>query len=230
MPVPSLAGVHKRPLLRDNVFESIRNAIVDGTFEPGERLKDTELEAWLGVSRTPIREALLRLERAGLIVALPGKATIVAPTNYPELVDMSQLLQADLKKIGVELDVQPLDPAQWYPKLNGGDYQMTFSFAGNSHKYPTRMALGTAFRLANNPLWPAGPPKAYADAVNAANGTLDPAEQKKAFDRIQEVMLDEAWNLSVAWRYTLFASQKYVKGLDWSVDDQVALDSVWLDK
>ena len=74
MPVPPLAGVHKRPLLRDNVFESLRNAIVDGTFEPGERLKDTELEAWLGVSRTPIREALLRLERAGLVIALPGKA------------------------------------------------------------------------------------------------------------------------------------------------------------
>ena len=34
MPVPSLAGVHKRPLLRDNVFESIRNAIVDGTLGP----------------------------------------------------------------------------------------------------------------------------------------------------------------------------------------------------
>jgi ABC-type transport system substrate-binding protein len=158
------------------------------------------------------------------------KATIVAPTNFPELVDMSQFLQADLKKIGVELDVQPLDPAQWYPKLNSGDYQMTFSFAGNSHKYPTRMALGTAYRLANNPLWPAGPPKAYADAVNAANGTLNPAEQKRAFDRIQEVMLDEAWNLSVAWRYTLFASQKYVRGLDWSVDDMLALDSIWLDK
>ncbi|GAA2129362.1 GntR family transcriptional regulator [Arthrobacter humicola] len=92
MPVPSLSGVHKRPLLRDNVFESIRNAIVDGTFEPGERLKDTELEAWLGVSRTPIREALLRLEHAGLVIALPGKATIVAPYDQASTESTQQVV------------------------------------------------------------------------------------------------------------------------------------------
>ncbi|MDQ6752722.1 MAG: GntR family transcriptional regulator, partial [Actinomycetota bacterium] len=41
MPIPSLQGVHKRSLLRDNVYGSILDAIVDGTFAPGERLKDT---------------------------------------------------------------------------------------------------------------------------------------------------------------------------------------------
>ncbi|EPR76943.1 Transcriptional regulator, GntR family [Leifsonia rubra CMS 76R] len=79
MPVPEKNSVHKRSLLRDDVYASIRDAIVDGTFAPGERLRDTELEKWLGVSRTPIREALLRLERGGLVVSLPGKATLVAP-------------------------------------------------------------------------------------------------------------------------------------------------------
>jgi DNA-binding GntR family transcriptional regulator len=104
MPVPSLAGVHKRPLLRDNVFESIRNAIVDGTFEPGERLKDAELEAWLGVSRTPIREALLRLERAGLVVALPGKATIVAPCDPASTLSTQQVV-AGLHELAARLAV-----------------------------------------------------------------------------------------------------------------------------
>ncbi|QYF91114.1 GntR family transcriptional regulator [Arthrobacter sp. PAMC25284] len=94
MPTPDLQGVHKRSLLRDNVFESIRDAIVDGTFTPGERLKDTELEAWLGVSRTPIREALLRLERAGLVVAMPGKATIVAPYDLASTVNAQQVVAA----------------------------------------------------------------------------------------------------------------------------------------
>ena len=102
MPVPSLAGVHKRPLLRDNVFESIRNAIVDGTFEPGERLKDAELEAWLG--RTPIREALLRLERAGLVVALPGKATIVAPCDPASTLSTQQVV-AGLHELAARLAV-----------------------------------------------------------------------------------------------------------------------------
>ncbi|UVJ39357.1 GntR family transcriptional regulator [Arthrobacter sp. CJ23] len=94
MPIPSLHGVHKRSLLRDNVFASIRDAIVDGTFAPGERLKDTELETWLGVSRTPIREALLRLERAGLVIALPGKATIVAPYDAASTVSTQQVVAA----------------------------------------------------------------------------------------------------------------------------------------
>lgn len=107
MPVPPLSGVHKRPLLRDHVFESIRNAIVDGTFEPGERLKDTELEAWLGVSRTPIREALLRLERAGLVIALPGKATIVAPFDQESTLSSQQVV-AGLHELAARLAVPSL--------------------------------------------------------------------------------------------------------------------------
>ena len=50
-------------------------AIVDGTFAPGEQLRDLELAGWLGVSRTPVREALLRLAEAGLVAAEPGRST-----------------------------------------------------------------------------------------------------------------------------------------------------------
>lgn len=87
-------GIHKRSLLRDDVYQSIRDAIVNGTLAPGERLKDPELEAWLGVSRTPIREALLRLERAGLIIAAPGRATIVAPLDAGSTVNAQQVVAA----------------------------------------------------------------------------------------------------------------------------------------
>ncbi|MGO4384640.1 GntR family transcriptional regulator [Specibacter sp. RAF43] len=94
MPTPTPHGIHKRSLLRDEVYESIRDAIIDGTFGPGERLKDPELEAWLGVSRTPIREALLRLERAGLIIAKPGRATIVAPLDPASTIGAQQVVAA----------------------------------------------------------------------------------------------------------------------------------------
>lgn len=82
MPVPTSSGVHSRALLRDDVHASLRQAIVDGTLAPGERLRDAELERWLGVSRTPIREALLRLERTGLVIARPGRSTTVAPLSH----------------------------------------------------------------------------------------------------------------------------------------------------
>ena len=78
MPIPQDASPLDRTLLRNNVFERLRDAVVDGTFAPGEQLKDVELAAWLGVSRTPVREALLRLAASGLVVTQPGRSTVVS--------------------------------------------------------------------------------------------------------------------------------------------------------
>ncbi|WP_413452813.1 GntR family transcriptional regulator [Georgenia phoenicis] len=64
-------------VFRDNVYRRLRDVIVDGTFAPGEQLRDGDLAAWLGVSRTPVREALLRLAEAGLVTAQPGRSTTV---------------------------------------------------------------------------------------------------------------------------------------------------------
>jgi len=79
MPIPpGAAAVLSRSLLRDDVYVRLRDAIVDGTFAPGEQLRDGELAQWLGVSRTPVREALLRLGQAGLVVVAPGRSTVVS--------------------------------------------------------------------------------------------------------------------------------------------------------
>jgi DNA-binding GntR family transcriptional regulator len=78
MPVPLHIDGLTRSLLRDDVYARLRDAIVDGTFAPGEQLRDGELAQWLGVSRTPIREALLRLGQAGLVLAAPGRSTTVS--------------------------------------------------------------------------------------------------------------------------------------------------------
>lgn len=78
MPIPSDRPGLGRTLLRDDVYLRLRDAIIDGTLAPGEQLRDTELSEWLGVSRTPVREALLRLGRSGLVIAKPGRSTIVS--------------------------------------------------------------------------------------------------------------------------------------------------------
>jgi DNA-binding GntR family transcriptional regulator len=57
MPVPRSRGVVARSLLREDAYRAIRDAIVDGTLAPVERLNDNALAQWLGVSRTPLREA-----------------------------------------------------------------------------------------------------------------------------------------------------------------------------
>lgn len=79
MPVPTDERVGSQPLLRDRAFVLLRAAIVDGVLEPGEQLREQELQRWLGVSRTPIREALLRLQAAGLVEMSPGRSTVVTP-------------------------------------------------------------------------------------------------------------------------------------------------------
>ncbi len=68
----------KRLLLRDVAREKIRDAILDGTLKSGELLNDDELQSWLGVSRTPIREAINELARVGLIEMEPNRYTRVA--------------------------------------------------------------------------------------------------------------------------------------------------------
>lgn len=77
MPIPPHSAAVDRTLLRDDVFGRLRDAIVDGTLAPGEQLRDGELAVWLGVSRTPVREALLRLASAGLVESRPGRSTTV---------------------------------------------------------------------------------------------------------------------------------------------------------
>jgi DNA-binding GntR family transcriptional regulator len=83
-----------RSLLRDDVYRRLRDAIVDGTFTPGEQLRDGELADWLGVSRTPVREALLRLGSSGLVVALPGRSTTVSAIDAPAVRDARDVIAA----------------------------------------------------------------------------------------------------------------------------------------
>nr|WP_179702614.1 GntR family transcriptional regulator [Leifsonia naganoensis] len=68
----------ERALLKDVVRDRLRDAILDGTFLPGEILRDAELVEWLEVSRTPLREAINDLARIGLIETYPNRYTRVA--------------------------------------------------------------------------------------------------------------------------------------------------------
>ena len=85
MPIPLDRAPLRTTLLRDSVHDRLRDAIVDGTLAPGEVVRDTELAAWLGVSRTPVREALLRLGETGLVRSAPGRSTVVAEIDLTEV-------------------------------------------------------------------------------------------------------------------------------------------------
>jgi DNA-binding GntR family transcriptional regulator len=71
--------------------ELIREAILDGRLEPGRRLKEEELARELGISRTPVREALLMLQAEGLVVATPNRGAMVRVHDAEDLDDLYQL-------------------------------------------------------------------------------------------------------------------------------------------
>lgn len=72
----------KRRLLRDEAYERILAAILDGTLEPGEELHADALQEWLGTSRTPLREALTKLAEHGVVELVAHKYTRVAPLDF----------------------------------------------------------------------------------------------------------------------------------------------------
>jgi DNA-binding GntR family transcriptional regulator len=94
MPIPADAPALDRRLLRDDVYRRLCDAITDGTFTPGEQLRDVELAAWLGVSRTPVREALLRLAQSGLVVTQPGRSTVVTTLDHRALREARDVVAA----------------------------------------------------------------------------------------------------------------------------------------
>lgn len=74
--------------LRDTVFNQLRLQILHGELEPGERLMEVSLAEKLGVSRTPVREAIRMLEQEGLAVLLPRRGAHVASIDNKQLEDM----------------------------------------------------------------------------------------------------------------------------------------------
>ena len=77
--------------LRDVVFNTLRQAILRGELKPGERLMEIQLANKLGVSRTPIREAIRKLELEGLVLMIPRKGAEVAEITEKNLRDVLEV-------------------------------------------------------------------------------------------------------------------------------------------
>jgi DNA-binding GntR family transcriptional regulator len=88
--------------IRDEVFTSLRNAILSGHFKPGERLVEKELAEQLDISRTPIREALRKLELEGLVAYEPRKGVIVVGVSSEDALEI-YMIRAVLEGLAARL-------------------------------------------------------------------------------------------------------------------------------
>lgn len=97
--------------LRDVVFNTLRKAILKGELKPGERLMEIALADRLGVSRTPIREALRKLELEGLVVMIPRRGAQVADITEKDLNDVLEVRMA-LESLAIEKACKRMDESE----------------------------------------------------------------------------------------------------------------------
>ena len=97
--------------LRDVVFNTLRQAILRGELKPGERLIEIQLANKLGVSRTPIREAIRKLELEGLVLMIPRKGAEVADITEKSLRDVLEVRKA-LEELAVQLTCDKITKEQ----------------------------------------------------------------------------------------------------------------------
>lgn len=138
--------------LREVVFRTLRDAIVRGEFEPGERLMEITLANMLGVSRTPVREAIRMLELEGLVVMVPRKGAEVARITKKDLSDALEIRMA-LEELAVSLACQRID-AEGKEKLKAACLE--FHEAINSKLVPAIVDSDVKFHdvifeVTNNP-------------------------------------------------------------------------------
>lgn len=108
MNVLNKLDLHEYKPLRDIVFDTLREAIMDGSLKPGERLMEVQLAQKLGVSRTPVREAIRKLELEGTVTMIPRKGAYVAEVS---LKDISEVLEvrAALEGLAATLAAEKMD-------------------------------------------------------------------------------------------------------------------------
>jgi DNA-binding GntR family transcriptional regulator len=147
-----VTGLHRR--VADQVYERLREQIVTGERAPGDRLDPTDVAGELGVSRTPVREAVLRLDADGLVERLPYRGVVVSAID-PDGVAEVAALRLQLETLAVRAAV---------PRLTDGDLArmhelharlgtaMTGADAQESFRALNRDFHLTLYRAAGSPL------------------------------------------------------------------------------
>jgi DNA-binding GntR family transcriptional regulator len=131
MPVPQQRDAIERHLMRDTAYQALCDAIVSGTLAPGETLHDNELCSWLGLSRTPVRGALARLEDVGLVESAPQRFTRVTLLDREDARTLFPVL-ASLHALATELAVPRLERSDHERLRHANDLHISALKAGDA--------------------------------------------------------------------------------------------------
>ena len=130
---PAIAPLNRRTL-HDELVDRVRTLIVEGQLAPGTRIHEGELGRALGVSRTPLREALKVLASEGLIELVPGRGAVVRKLTAKDVQDMLDVLVA-LETLAAQLACRTATDEQIAGLRRTHDEMMGFYAAGNRLEY-----------------------------------------------------------------------------------------------
>lgn len=102
---------NQQKYLRDHIFEEIQQAIYSGKLSSEERLTESKIAKKLGVSRTPVREALYRLASLGLIKMIPHRGFIISQWSLKEIEDVLDL-RIVLESFAIKLAIERIQPKE----------------------------------------------------------------------------------------------------------------------
>jgi DNA-binding GntR family transcriptional regulator len=123
--------------MQEIAFDSIREAILEGRYQPGQRLVSDELAKELGVSRMPIREALHRLQVVGLVTSAPHRGTVVSELSEPEIVEVYHI-RAVLEGLAARMAT---------PNLTAADLQHLSDLLDEMDRYTPALDMNKILQL-----------------------------------------------------------------------------------
>jgi len=97
--------------LRETVCAALRDAIKRGILEPGERLMEVQLAEELGISRTPVREAIRKLEQEGYVIMMPRRGTYVSDVSVKDVKEIFEIRSA-LESLAISLATMRIEPEE----------------------------------------------------------------------------------------------------------------------
>ena len=151
------------------------------------------------------------------------------PTSYPVLTPFTQVYQADLAKIGVTLNIKPMETATWLAQVNGVQYNGLYVSGDSLGNYQPATPLGAS------PAWsPAKNNSGYkterwSELVEAVGTETDPAKQKELYGQVNDYMIDEAWSIVFAERAVIWLARSGVKNVNPTGRQSFLWHEVWLD-
>jgi ABC-type transport system substrate-binding protein len=169
------------------------------------------------------------LEKAKKLIAASGLSAdelknwklLVNGSDEPS-VAISQIVQGSLQKIGIPVELDMRQGAEYVTALLGGDFAATFGAVGNIQKFPSRVATNSIYRTSGNPvLKDPHPHPDYVAAIARVDGASgSAAEVKAAYDNLNKVLVDEAFGIPTnSYDVGLIVASDKIGGITLDIDN-----------